>query len=46
MALIPILSDGEASPEARVMFEHSKRMFGRAANAMRVAAHSPRLGSA
>ena len=43
MVLIPILSDDEASPEARVMFEHSKRMFGRAANAMRVAAHSPRL---
>jgi len=43
MAHLPIISDEDASPEARVMFEHSKQMFGRAANAMRVAAHSPKL---
>lgn len=43
MALLPILTDDDASPEARVAFEHSKRMFGRVANALRVAAHSPKL---
>ncbi|MDP6278580.1 MAG: hypothetical protein QGI11_08720, partial [Nitrospinota bacterium] len=43
MSLIPILSDEAASPEARVMFRHSERMFGRVANAMRVASHSPKL---
>ncbi len=43
MALVPILSDEDASPEARVMYKHSKRMFGRVANAMRVASHSPKL---
>lgn len=43
MALLPILSDEEASPEARVIFEHSQQMFGRVANAVRVAAHTPRI---
>lgn len=43
MALLPIISDDDASPEAKVAFEHSKRMFGRVANALRVAAHSPKL---
>ena len=43
MALVPILSDKAVSPEARVMFKHSKKMFGRVANAMRVASHSPKL---
>ena len=43
MALVPILSDEDASPEAQVMYKHSKLMFGRVANAMRVASHSPKL---
>ena len=43
MALVPILSDEDASPEAQVMYKHSKQMFGRVANAMRVASHSPKL---
>ena len=43
MALVPLLSDEAASPEARVMFKHSEKMFGRVANASRVAAHSPKL---
>lgn len=46
MALIPIISDDQASPEARVLFEHSVNLFGRVANAMRVAAHSPKLAQA
>ena len=43
MAHLPIISDEEAGPEARSLFEHSRQMFGRVANAMRVAAHSPKL---
>lgn len=43
MAHLPIISDDEASPEAKTMFDHSARLFGRSANAIRVAAHSPRL---
>ena len=43
MALLPIISDEEAGPEARTLFEHSTKMFGRVANAVRVAAHSPKL---
>ena len=46
MALLPIISDEDAGPEARSLFEHSTRMFGRVANAMRVAAHSPKLAQA
>lgn len=46
MALLPIISDDDAGPEARSLFEHSTRMFGRVANAMRVAAHSPKLAQA
>ena len=43
MAHLPIISDEEAGPEARALFEHSTKMFGRVANAIRVAAHSPKL---
>lgn len=43
MAHLPIISDEEAGPEARTLFEHSTKMFGRVANAIRVAAHSPKL---
>jgi AhpD family alkylhydroperoxidase len=46
VSLIPVISDEQASPEARVLFEHSVAMFGRVANAMRVAAHSPKLAQA
>jgi len=46
MSLIPIISDDQASPEASVIFDHSVQMFGRVANAMRVAAHSPKLAQA
>jgi len=43
MAHLPIISDEAAGPEARTLFEHSTKMFGRVANAVRVAAHSPKL---
>ena len=43
MALLPILQDDEAAPEARTMFEHSRRMFGRVANSLRIAAHTPKV---
>ena len=43
MALLPILQDDEASPEARTMFDHSRKMFGRVANSIRVAAHTPKV---
>lgn len=43
MSLIPIISDEDASPEAQVLFKHSKKMFGRVANAVRVASHTPKL---
>lgn len=46
MALLPIISDHDASAEAKIMIEHSDKMFGRTANAMRVAAHSPKLAQA
>jgi hypothetical protein len=43
MSLLPIISDDEASPEAKIMFRHSKTMFGRVANAVRVAGHTPKV---
>ena len=43
MSLIPIVADSEASPDAKIMFDHSKKMFGRVANAVRVASHTPRI---
>ena len=46
MALLPMISDEEAGPEAQVLFKHSRKMFGRVANALRVAAHSPKLAQA
>ena len=46
MALLPIIQDDEASPEAKVLFDHCTRMLGRVANALRVAAHSPKLTQA
>ena len=43
MSLLPMLTDEEAGPEARVLFDSSRKMFGRVANAVRVAAASPRM---
>ena len=46
MALLTGISDEEAIPEAKVLFDHSKKMYGRVANAIRVAAHAPKLAQA
>lgn len=43
MTVVPIISDEDASAEAKILFKHSKKMYGRVANAIRVAAHSPRI---
>ncbi len=46
MSLIPIVTDEEASPEQAVLFKHCSKMLGRVANALRVAAHSPKVAQA
>ena len=46
MALLPIIADEDAPPEARVLFDHSTQMFGRVANAVRTAAHTPKVAQA
>ena len=43
MAHLPILTDEEAGPEAGVVFDASREMFGRVANAIRVASASPKM---
>jgi hypothetical protein len=43
MPHIPMITDEEAGPEAEILFKHSTQMFGRVANAVRTAAHSPKL---
>jgi len=42
MALLTIPSNEDASPEAQVLFGHCEKLMGRVANAVRVAAHSPK----
>jgi len=39
MPHLPVVTDDEAGPEAKVLFAHSTRMFGRVANAVRTVAH-------
>jgi hypothetical protein len=43
MALISIPTDEEASPLQKGIFKHSKTLFGRVANAVRVGSHAPKL---
>lgn len=43
MALLPLVTDEQASPEAKVLFKYCKILLGRVVNAMRVAAHSPKV---
>ena len=43
MALISIPSDDKATNEQHSIFKHSKILFGRVANAVRVGSHSPKL---
>ena len=46
MTLLHMIQDDEATSEARTLFEHSRRIFGRVANSLRVAAHTPRVAQA
>jgi uncharacterized peroxidase-related enzyme len=46
MSLIPIVTDDEANPQQAVLFEHCSKMLGRVANAVRVAAHAPKIAQA
>ncbi len=43
MALVPITPDEEADELQEVLFDHSKVLFGRVANAVRVGSHTPKL---
>ncbi len=43
MSRVPIIQDEEATPEQAVIFDHSKIMFGRVANAVRAGSASPKL---
>ena len=43
MSLIPIVTDENATPEQTNFFSHCTQMLGRVANALRVAAHSPKI---
>ena len=43
MSLLPIIQDDEATDEQAVIFDHSKQMFGRVANAVRVGSASPKI---
>ena len=43
MALISLVSDEQASPEAKVLFKGCKTLLGRVVNAMRAAAHTPKV---
>ena len=42
MAMLPYIDDKNASDEATVMFGHCEKLMGRVANAVRMAAHSPK----
>ena len=46
MALIPVVTDDEANPQQAVLFAHCSKMLGRVANALRVAAHAPKIAQA
>ncbi len=43
MSLLPIPTNEEADEQQKVLFDHSTQMFGRVANAVRVASHTPKL---
>ena len=46
MAHLPYVQNENASPEVKVLFKSCERMLGRVANAIRVAAHSPKIAQA
>jgi AhpD family alkylhydroperoxidase len=43
MALLSYVDDQTASAEAQVLFKHLRTLMGRVANALRIAAHSPKV---
>ena len=43
MALLSLVTDEKASPEAKTLFKHCAVLMGRVVNAIRVAAHSPKV---
>jgi hypothetical protein len=43
MALISIPTDKKATKDQNLIFKHSKLLFGRVANAVRIGSHSPKL---
>ncbi len=43
MALLPYVQDDASSREVQVLFQHCRSLLGRVANAIRVAAHTPRV---
>lgn len=46
MSLIPIVTDDEATSEQAALFAGCTKMLGRVANAMRIAAHAPKIAQA
>lgn len=46
MAQLPYITDEEATGDVATLFEHNRKLYGRVANAIRVAAHSPKLAQA
>lgn len=43
MALLPLITDEQASPEAKKLFHYAEILLGRVVNAFRVAAHTPKV---
>ena len=43
MALLPYIQDDTNSREVQILFQHCRSLLGRVVNAIRVAAHSPRV---
>ena len=43
MALLPYVTDENATPEAKVLFKYCKILLGRVVNAMRIVAHTPKV---
>ena len=43
MALLPYVQDDTNSREVQILFEHCRSLLGRVSNAIRVAAHTPRV---
>ena len=46
MAQLPYITDEEATGPVARLYKHNRKLYGRVANAIRVAAHSPKLAQA